>query len=164
MFAESSASKGDFYRQLLKQSRLFLTEVDENADLQENSRSTFSSRSTSTSTSTSPPRPTARNHRRANSALALRSSSSSSPSRHPVDDQLVDTRQRCHQRLLTCSRKKLRLLNLQEQVALPPRRPPPPSRSVRSSFRTSDAIWVSNASSTVWTRNARRISVAIRWN
>jgi len=33
-----------------------------------------------------------------------------------VDEQLTSTRQRCHDRLLTCARKKLRLLSLQEQV------------------------------------------------
>ncbi len=45
-----------------------------------------------------------------------RCKSSISTENSDINKELKLTRQECHQRLLTCSRKKLRLLSLQEQV------------------------------------------------
>ncbi|CAF3465471.1 unnamed protein product [Rotaria socialis] len=85
-------SSVDFYRKLLTSAKIFLTEVDGRS-------------STSISESTS----------RCQSATASVCQSSISIDSKDIDQQLISTRQRCHQRLLTCSRKKLRLLSLQEQ-------------------------------------------------
>lgn len=110
MLNDEKELKVDYYRQLLKRSQTFLTELDDKSGLNETSRSTFSSRSNSNSNS---------NLFRSKSSLNIRHSSSStltsSKSSSTIDEQLIETRQRCHQRLLTCSRRKLRLLSLQEQ-------------------------------------------------
>lgn len=82
-----------FYRKLLNSAKVFLTEIDQ-----------ISSTSKSESTS------------RCQSASPSHSQSSISIDSKDIDQQLISTRQRCHQRLLACSRKKLRLLALQEQV------------------------------------------------
>jgi hypothetical protein len=76
-------SSPQFYRQLLNNAKIFLTEIDNQSE------STISNEFSEVS--------------------------------ETIDDsninkQLKTTRQECHQRLLTCSRKKLRLLSLQEQV------------------------------------------------
>ena len=89
---EESPSRADFYRQLLLQSRIFLTELD---DEQSSTPS-----------------------RRAKSASSLRSSPSSLRPSKEGNEEFSSTRQRCYQRLLACSRKKLRLLTIQEQVSL----------------------------------------------
>jgi hypothetical protein len=83
----------DFYRKLLNSAKIFLTEVDAKS-----STSVSESVSRSQSRSVTP-------------------SSSVSINSKEIGQQLISTRQRCHQRLLTCSRKKLRLLSLQEQVS-----------------------------------------------
>ncbi len=85
-------TSGDFYRKLLHSAKIFLTEVDERS-------STSASSSVSQSQSRS-----------------VSSSLSSSINSKDIDQQLTSTRQQSLQRLLTCSRKKLRLLSLQEQV------------------------------------------------
>jgi uncharacterized lipoprotein YajG len=86
-------SSRDFYRRLLHSAKIFLTEVD-----------------TQSSSSI--------NESQSHSSSQSRSSSQSSISINSKDinQQLISTREQCHQRLLTCSRKKLRLLSLQEQV------------------------------------------------
>jgi hypothetical protein len=91
----ANESRGDFYRKLLSHARIFLTEVDGKSS---------GSVSESQSRSVSP----------SSSSIILTKSNNCSQ----INDQLISTRQRCHQRLLTCSRKKLRLLSLQEQVGL----------------------------------------------
>ncbi|CAF3627445.1 unnamed protein product, partial [Rotaria sp. Silwood2] len=79
-----------YYRKLLNSAKIFLTEVDgiSSTNISE-IKSSCQSRSTSCQ-------------------------SLSFDCEH-IDKQLILTRQRCHQRILTCSRKKLRLLSLQEQ-------------------------------------------------
>lgn len=80
-----------FYRKLLNSAKVFLTEVDRRSSI-----------SGSDTVSVGQSRPS--------------SQSSISVASKEIDQQLISTRHRCHQRLLTCSRKKLRLLALQEQV------------------------------------------------
>jgi hypothetical protein len=87
-------SSVDFYRKLLTSAKIFLTEVDGKS-----SASVSESASRSQSRSVSP-----------SSSLTINSKD--------IDQQLILTRQRCHQRLLSCSRKKLHLLSLQEQVII----------------------------------------------
>jgi hypothetical protein len=82
-----------FYRKLLNSAKIFLTEVDGRS-------------STSVNESVS----------RSQSRSSLSPSSSVSINNRDINKDLISTRQECHQRLLTCSRKKLRLLSLQEQV------------------------------------------------
>jgi hypothetical protein len=93
MEIEKRSSSVDFYRKLLHSAKVFLTEVDGRSST---SSSIDESVSSIQSDSTSP--------------------SSVSINNGDIDKQLILTRQECHQRLLTCSRKKLRLLSLQEQV------------------------------------------------
>jgi len=83
-----------FYRKLLNSAKIFLTEVDG-----QSSTSINESLSSSQTRSLSP-------------------SSSISINNHDINKDLILTRQQCHQRLLICSRKKLRLLSLQEQVRI----------------------------------------------
>jgi len=85
-------SSAIFYRKLLNSAKIFLTEVDGRS-------------STSVNESLS----------RSQSRSSL-SPSSVSINNRDINKDLISTRQECHQRLLTCSRKKLRLLSLQEQV------------------------------------------------
>ncbi|CAF1062633.1 unnamed protein product [Rotaria sordida] len=80
----------DYYRKLLNSAKIFLTEVDIRS-------------STNLSEKKSP------------SQTRSESPQSVSIDSKEIDNQLILTRQRCHQRLLTCSRKKLRLLSLQQQ-------------------------------------------------
>jgi len=87
------SSSVDFYRKLLHSAKVFLTEVD-----------VRSSTSNNESVSRNP-----------SISISPSSISINSPN---IDQQLISTRQQCHQRLLTCSRKKLRLLSLQEQVTI----------------------------------------------
>ena len=87
-------SSVDFYRKLLNSAKVFLTEIDQQ-----------SSDTTTTTTNSLNPSPS-NDQSRPHSQL-------SNPN---LTKQLKSTRQQCHQRLLTCSRKKLRLLSLQEQV------------------------------------------------
>ena len=82
-------SSPEFYRQLLNSAKIFLTELDERSQ---------SSLSTQTS-----------NNDKSYVSQSLTTDSN-------INTLLKSTRQQCHQRLLTCSRKKLRLLSLQEQV------------------------------------------------
>lgn len=91
------SSSVDFYRKLLNSAKVFLTEVDGRSS---------TSRSINESTS----------HNQSRSVSPSQSSSSISINSLDIGQQLILTRQQCHQRLLTCSRKKLRLLSLQEQV------------------------------------------------
>jgi len=99
---EREHSSVDYYRQLLKSAKVFLTEIpNENSSNRSRnetrSKSSFSSSFPTNSIASSPiPPPPS--------------------SQCAIDEQLHVTRQSCHQRLLTCSRKKLRLLDLQEQV------------------------------------------------
>ena len=86
-------SSVDFYRKLLSSAKVFLTEID--------------GRSSTSISGTTPP----------SKSQSVTPSTCSAISKE-VDQQLISTRQRCYQRLLTCSRKKLRLLSLQEQVRL----------------------------------------------
>jgi len=76
-------SSPQFYRQLLNNAKIFLTEIDNQSE------STISNEFSEVSET-------------------INDSN--------INKQLKTTRQECHQRLLTCSRKKLRLLSLQEQV------------------------------------------------
>jgi hypothetical protein len=76
-------SSPQFYRQLLNNAKIFLTEIDNESE------STISNEFSEVSET-------------------INDSN--------INKQLKTTRQECHQRLLTCSRKKLRLLSLQEQV------------------------------------------------
>ncbi len=87
------SSSVDFYRKLLHSAKIFLTEVDVRSSTSKNE-----SLSRNPSISISP------------SSISINNSN--------IDQQLISTRQQCHQRLLTCSRKKLRLLSLQEQVTI----------------------------------------------
>ncbi|CAF3992383.1 unnamed protein product [Rotaria sp. Silwood1] len=80
----------DYYRKLLNSAKIFLTEVDGISS-------------------------TNRSERVSVSQSRSESDQSSSIDSEDIDKQLISTRQRCHQRLLTCSRKKLRLLALQQQ-------------------------------------------------
>jgi hypothetical protein len=87
------SSSVDFYRKLLHSAKVFLTEVDVRSSTSNNE-----SVSRNPSISISP------------SSISINGSN--------IDQELISTRQQCHQRLLTCSRKKLRLLSLQEQVTI----------------------------------------------
>lgn len=82
-------SSVEFYRKLLNSAKVFLTEVDERSSIHSSNQSEISV------------------------------SQLSNP-QHDLNltKQLKSTRHECHQRLLTSSRKKLRLLSLQEQVSL----------------------------------------------
>ena len=81
-------SSVDFYRKLLNSAKVFLTEIDERSSIHSE---------------------IPQDHPR---------SISNPPTDLNLTKQLKSTRQECHQRLLTSSRKKLRLLSLQEQVSL----------------------------------------------
>ena len=98
---EHQSSRGEFYRQLLVQTRVFLTELDVDDDRQ----SSIPSRSD-----------TSKRNELFRSASAVSFSRPTTAS--SGNEEFTSTRQRCHQRLLACSRKKLRLLTIQEQVCL----------------------------------------------
>lgn len=84
-------SSPQFYRQLLNSAKIFLTELDDRSQSSASDDSYLNNQKNFVSQS-------------------LTTDSN-------INTQLKTTRQECHQRLLTCSRKKLRLLSLQEQVA-----------------------------------------------
>jgi hypothetical protein len=84
-------SSPQFYRQLLNSAKIFLTELDDRSQSSVSDDSYLNNQKNFVSQS-------------------LTTDSN-------INTQLKTTRQECHQRLLTCSRKKLRLLSLQEQVA-----------------------------------------------
>lgn len=96
---EIEQHSGEFYRRLLHSAKVFLTEIDERSS----STTTTTANSFNPTPSPEQPRP--------------RSQLSSSTKDPSLNRLLKSTRQQCHQRLLTCSRKKLRLLSLQEQVS-----------------------------------------------
>ncbi len=92
---EEEKSNGNFYRKFLNNEKVFLTEVN--------------GRSSSNSSSSE--------------SLLIDQSRSLTPSSisiksEEINDKLLSTRQECRQRLITCSRKKLSLLEFQEQVRL----------------------------------------------
>jgi hypothetical protein len=131
-------SRGDFYRQLLVHSRVFLTELDQQ---------------TSTSRSHSP------TMRRAQSVSPPMQRVPSAASTTDGDELLMAMRQQCQQRLLACSRRKLRLLALQEQVntsdenGTRQRQSRSHSSFVVRLIRTRSVTWDSNGSSTILTAN-----------
>ena len=92
---EENESRAGFYRALLKRSKTFLTEISDDRSINSDEKSESTNENSY-------------------SSLSL----ISKLKRDSIDEQLISTRSECHQRLLTCSRKKLRLLTLQQQVKI----------------------------------------------